>query len=150
MELKDVKVGQRVFVKRESTAKLDDPLASAIGETMKTIAKLLGMDIVEVCKENDGFYIKRILKEGNVELAEKDGNGSWGVFNVSDIELADKPKTNDPVVIDIILKEILKAFNEIKVDLNAIKSTLNDRKPETKRGRGRPKGSTSKKYKKEK
>lgn len=150
MKLENVKVGQRVFVTRESTAILDefDRLAMNL---VKTLNKAMGIDIVEICKEKGGFYVAEIRKDGNISLGEKEGdkvNKGWGIYDPSDFELAEQEKSSvnkDNIdVLDIVLGEILRIVKEIKDICLGAKHT------EQKRGRGRPKGSTSKKYKKEK
>lgn len=151
MELKDVKVGQRVFVKRESTAKFSDPLADAFGTTMRELAKLMGMNIVDVCKEKDGFYVSTIFKNGNVSLGDKQSDGSisacWGIFAPSDFELADKPKDDEHIdVLDYVLNEILTVLNDLK-QICAETTKPQPKTKQQKRGRGRPKGSVNKKYK---
>lgn len=149
MELKDVKVGQRVFVKRESTAKLDEIEEFGM-KLVKTLNKAIGFDIVEECKKQNGFYVVEIKDNGNICLGSKDDAGTlqygWGVYDASDLEAVDKEETNKPSSIYLVLKDILETLKQIERKIKP-RSIVKEKPSGVKRGRGRPKGSLNKKYK---
>ena len=135
MKLEDVKVGQKVFITRESTAKVDSIDAFALNFT-KLLNKVFGVDVVEECKEKGGFYVVEVKDNGNVCLGDikEDGTFSygWGLYDASDIEPVNtKPQTRE---LDNLLDVLIRLDNK----LDEIKSFYSAPKTEEKRKRGRP------------
>lgn len=137
MNIIDAKVGQKVFVKRESTAKLDG-LDSVLNTIIKMANKCYGLNIVEQCKENGGFYIARI-EGNNVALGDKDNLGvvdvGWGWFDASDVELAEQPQNNESNVNELFEKILkhLEIQTELLSKLSAQKTCKCETKPKTKK-----------------
>lgn len=119
MRIEDCKVGQRVFVKRESTAKVDG-FDGVLINLMKTLSIVSGADVVDICKKEKGFYIVSV-KDNNLILGKKDEKGllqpGWGIFAPEDVDLADEEKKEEPKsksfeLLETILKQ-LKTNNEL-------------------------------------
>jgi len=151
MELKDVKVGQRVFVKRNSTAKVEDG-AKGIHRMITFLNTLFEVNMAEECKKQNGFYVFEIRDNGTVALGDKDENGvvrpGWGLFDASDFELAEEENKPEEKIDE--LEEFLRGLASILKDLSEVSSAHNEQEHETehKRRRGRPAGKVNKKYKK--
>lgn len=133
MELKNVKVGQRVFVKRESTAKLEGTEAFAQNMII-LLNKVFGDGIVEICKKENGFYVVEIRDDGNVNLGKKEDGElkvGWGTWAPSDFELAEEETPSG-------IETLIDILNKLDEKLAEIRAFYKVEKPAQKRKRGRP------------
>lgn len=129
MKLEDCKVGQKVMVKRESTAKIDDVFDSFVCNLSKVL-QYFGNSMVDMCKKEGGFYICKIRKDGNICLGTKKEDKfeeGWGIFAPEDFDLIEdtivKSDTKDEKI-----DSILEKLGEISSKINIIIDILHKKK----------------------